>query len=308
MNLEDSTQLCRLFADGTRLRLLLLLEEQSLSVAELTRVTELAQSRVSTHLGKLRDAGLVSDHRSGTSVLYELNLSNASDSTREFWLTLRQHLDESELERDRERMREILRQRDNARSWADSVAGRMKSQYSPGRTWEATTRAIMQLLQLGDVLDIASGDGLLAELLSGHCRKVTCIDISEAVVRAGRRQLAQRDNVDFHQGDMHALPFSDASFDTIFLMHALTYTNQPAVVISEAARVLRKGGKLVLSTLSQHEHHATVADYDHINLGYQIEELSELLSNSGLKVIEANANLRENRPPYFEVITMLAQR
>ncbi len=306
MNLEDSTQLCRLFADGTRLRLLLLLEEQALSVAELTRITELAQSRVSTHLGKLREAGLVSDRRSGTSIVYALNTQNAKDSTRELWQTLRQHLDESELARDLERMREILRQRTHHQTWADSVAGRMKNQYSPGRTWEATTRAIMQLLQLGDVLDIASGDGLLAELLSKHARQVTCLDLSDAVVSAGRRQLAARTNVDFHQGDMHELPFADNSFDTVFLMHALTYTQQAALVLQQAARVLRPQGKLILATLKQHQHQATVAEYDHVNLGYSLEEITDLLTSAGL-VLTESSELQETRPPYFEVLTVQAQ-
>ena len=307
MNLEDSTQICRLFADGTRLRLLLLLEEQALSVAELTRITELAQSRVSTHLGKLRDAGLVVDKRSGTSVLYQLNTENTRDSTRELWQTLRQHLDESELERDREQMREILRQRTHHQTWADSVAGRMKNQYSPGRTWEATTRAIMQLLQLGDVLDIASGDGLLAQLLSKHARHVTCLDTSAAVVKAGRRQLSERNNVDFHQGDMHALPFPDANFDTVFLMHALTYTQQPELVLQEAARVLRPKGKLILATLKQHEHQATVAEYDHVNLGYTLAKLEKLCKKAGLRITETS-QLKEARPPYFEVLTAQAER
>lgn len=307
MNLEDSTQLCRLFADGTRLRLLLLLEEQALSVAELTRITELAQSRVSTHLGKLRDAGLVVDKRSGTSVLYQLNTKDTPDSTRELWQTLRQHLDESELERDREQMREILRQRSHHQTWADSVAGRMKNQYSPGRTWEATTRALMQLLQLGDVLDIASGDGLLAQLLSQHAKQVTCLDTSDAVVKAGRRQLAGCSNVEFHQGDMHALPFGDSSFDTVFLMHALTYTQQPELVFKEAARVLRPQGKLILATLKQHVHQATVAEYDHVNHGYSLDQLKKLCNQTGLKLTESG-ELKEARPPYFEVLTAQAER
>ena len=59
VSLADSTSLLSLLADATRVRLLALLHEEELSVAELTKVTELSQSRVSTHLGKLREAGLV---------------------------------------------------------------------------------------------------------------------------------------------------------------------------------------------------------------------------------------------------------
>ncbi|MGB1581500.1 MAG: class I SAM-dependent methyltransferase, partial [Nevskiales bacterium] len=176
------------------------------------------------------------------------------------------------------------------------------------RTWEATTRALMQLLELGDVLDIASGDGLLAELLSDHAQSVTCVDISEAVIRAGRRQLGKHPHIDFKLGDMHQLPFADGQFDTAFLMHALTYTDQPQDVLNEAARILRPGGQLIVATLSQHDHQATVAEYDHINLGYSAAQLKKLLAKSGMEVAECNKSLREPRAPYFEVITARARK
>ena len=57
--LDSSVSLLNLFGDASRVRLLTLLEAHELTVAELTKVTELSQSRVSTHLGKLREAYLM---------------------------------------------------------------------------------------------------------------------------------------------------------------------------------------------------------------------------------------------------------
>ena len=78
--LTSSVNTLQLFAEPTRVRLMALLEEQELTVAELVNITELAQSSVSTHLGKLRDAGFLRDRRVGASTLYSLNDGNLRGS------------------------------------------------------------------------------------------------------------------------------------------------------------------------------------------------------------------------------------
>ena len=62
----------RLLADPTRLRLLLLLEEEELSVAELQEILGMGQSRISSHLAQLKRAGVVEDRRAGKNVYYGL--------------------------------------------------------------------------------------------------------------------------------------------------------------------------------------------------------------------------------------------
>src|SRR5688572_8992159 len=63
----------RALADPTRLRLMALLEEEELSVNELQEITGLGQSRISTHLGQLQDAGLIQSRREGKRTFYKLN-------------------------------------------------------------------------------------------------------------------------------------------------------------------------------------------------------------------------------------------
>ena len=127
-----------------------------------------------------------------------------------------------------------------------SVAGRMELHYSPGRTWEATARALIGLLQLGDVVDVACGDGVLAELIAEHAQRVTCVDISATVITAARKRLASLTNVDFCEADMHQLPLKSQAYDHVFLMHALSYTREPQKAIKEAARLLKPGGYFVI--------------------------------------------------------------
>ena len=308
LSLEQGTALCRLLADATRLRLLLLLEAHELTVAELTQVTRLAQSRVSTHLARLQRAGLVRQRRDGSAAFY-----SATDAAREgvagsLWELLRTQITDAQARVDRERAAEVIRERRRAQTWAESVAGRMERQYSPGRTWEATARALMGLQNLGDVLDIACGDGVLAELMTGQARSVTGVDISPTLIAAARERLKGDAHVTFIEADMHALPLGPASFDHVFLMHALAYTKHPQEAIREAARVLRPGGRLVVSALNAHAHKATMQAYDHVNLGIAPAALRKLLEQAGLAVESCRVTSREERPPYFEVITALAKR
>lgn len=307
LSIDLGTEACRVLADASRMRLLLLLETHALSAAELTEITGLAQSRVSTHLARLKKAGLARDERTSGPALYSAN-REASAPAGAIWNLMRPRLDDPQTRLDRERAGEVVRRRKLGQTWAESVAGRMELHYSPGRSWEATSRALMTLLKLGDVLDLASGDGVFAELIAAHAASVTCVDVSAAVIEAAQRRLAGVPNVAFHMGDMHRLPFADASFDHVFAMHSLSYSTEPARLLAEAARLLRPGGRLVVATLRRHQHEETQRAYDHMNLGLEAEELDVLLRNAGLKVEECRVTSREPRPPYFEVITALASR
>lgn len=301
--LDESTDLCQLLGDASRLRLMSLLDAFELTIAELTTITGLAQSRVSTHLARLKRAGLVLDQRIGSSARYS---TTAVGDARALWDLLRSGLDDQQTRLDHERAEQCIRERKHGKTWAESVAGRMDLHYSPGRTWEATARALIGLIRPGRVLDIASGDGVLAELLAEQADQITCLDISDEVVAAGERRLAGLKHVRFQQADMAKLPFAEAEFDTVFVMHALAFSDAPETVIGEAARVLAPGGRLVVAALKAHHHTAAMAAYDHVNLGIAPEKLKTLLKRAGLAVERCAVSCREPRPPYFEVITAMA--
>src|SRR6266446_4966119 len=69
----------RLLADPSRLRILLLVTREELSVAELQEILSMGQSRISTHLSQLKHAGLVEDRRDGKSVLYRLRAARGAE-------------------------------------------------------------------------------------------------------------------------------------------------------------------------------------------------------------------------------------
>ena len=306
MDLEDWSTRLKVFADATRVRLLALLELEELTVAELSSVTRLAQPRVSTHLAKLKEAGLVRARRAGVSAYYRFDEAALDPAQRALWQALSTGSDDPLLRQDAERLPGVLAARAVDQNWADSVAGDMERHYSPGRTWEALARSALPLLETGDVLDIASGDGVLAELLAPHSHRYVCIDTSARVVAAASERLRRLENVEVREADMHALPFKEGSFDLVVLMHALTYAARPAQAVAEGARVLRKGGRLLLSSLARHEHKAVVETYGHVNLGFAAKELRRFAEKAGLEVTSLETVTRERRPPHFEVISLIA--
>ena len=307
MDLAATTALLRLLSDPTRVRLLALLEREELTVAELSAVLRLAQPRVSTHLAKLKDADLVRDRRAGVSSYYRFN--GELDAPQSGLLqALKASVDDALLHDDERRLPGILAKRARAEGWADTVAGDMERHYSPGRTWETLARSLTRLVDPGDVLDIASGDGVLAELLAPRARAIVCVDASPRVVGAARDRLKNFPNVEVLEGDMHRLDLGERRFDLVLLMHALTYSEQPAAVVAEAARLLRPGGRLLAATLARHAHRTTVEPFDHRNLGFLPDELCGFAEAAGLVVASCERITREGKAPHFEVICLLAEK
>jgi len=316
LSLGATSDLLGLLAEPSRVRLLALLGDNELTVNELCSVTELGQSRVSTHLGKLREAGLVRDRRAGGSTYYRMANGDLPAPARKLWSVVAADLDDSQLAADKQRCAAVLRARAlQARaaanvddSWPDRIAGEMERHYSPGRTWEALARGLIGLADLGDVLDAGAGDGATAQLLAPRARSITCVDVSDTLVDAARVRLAGHANVRAEVADLHALPFADGSFDQVLLLNVLTHLRAPAGAIAELARVLRPGGRIALVTLAAHDHLDVTAAYGHLTPGFRPTDVRRLLEKAGLDVEQCAVTSREKRTPQFEVVTAFARK
>jgi DNA-binding transcriptional ArsR family regulator len=303
----QTIEVFQLFAEPTRLRLLAMLAEHELSVSEIVAVTELAQSRVSTHLGKLKEAGLLSDRRVGSSTFYRMS-ERIPDMPNRLWELLRRELSDEQLSADSERARQIVAARESDSRWPAEVAGEMERHYSPGRTWEATGRAFASMLQLGDVLDLGSGDGTIAELLAPRARSIALVDVNPRVSAAAERRLSAHANVRCLCADMHALPLADATFDQVLLFNALACAEDPQRALRETARVLRPGGQLSLVTLDAHGNLDATAPYGHVQPGFAPSALRKMLIEAGFRVLSCELSSRERRPPRFGVVSAFADK
>jgi ArsR family transcriptional regulator len=307
-DLGATSDLLGLLAEPSRVRLLALLAEQELTVNELCAATGLGQSRVSTHLGKLREAGLLRDRRAGGSTFYRMTNGEMPDAARKLWSVVASELDDAQLASDRRRCAGVLRARAATGRWPDSVAGEMERHYSPGRTWEALARGLIGLVDLGDVLDAGAGDGATAQLLAPRAHSITCVDISETLIDAARVRLAGHPNAKAEVADVTDLPFPAASFDQVLALNVLTHLRAPGRALAELARVLRPGGRLVLVTLAAHEHLEVTSGYGHVHPGFRPAEVKRLLERAGLDVEQCALTSRERRAPYFQVVTAFAAK
>jgi SAM-dependent methyltransferase len=305
MHLSHYVETLNLLGDESRLRLCALLAERELCVGDLVRVTGIAQSRVSTHLGRLRDAGLLRDRKNGTQCFYGLDTDRLSGSVRE---VLGEAVSSSDptLLGDKKRLAELDAER--REGLPESAADQLERDYSPGRTWQSLALGTAALLRLGDVLDVGSGDGAAASVLAAHCRSLTCIDVNARLIDTAKERLAKHEHVLAQVADVHALPFADASFDDVLIFHTLTYAERPARALAESARVLRPGGRLVVLCLDQHEQHEVTARYGERHAGFSPRKLRSLLTGAGLEVHGAEIACREAKKPHLQVVLATAEK
>src|SRR5262249_39573062 len=159
--MTSTLNLVRLLADPTRLRLVLLLEEEELSVAELQEILSMGQSRISSHLAQLKGAGVVADRRAGKNVYYAAFKFAGRDGTRERVRQLIETLAREipETTHDRTALKLALRKRqDKAREYFDELAGKFGRSYVPGRSWRALSHALISLVPKLTIVDLGAGD------------------------------------------------------------------------------------------------------------------------------------------------------
>ncbi len=305
MNLTQYVGTLNLLGDESRIRLCALLAARELSVTDLVRVTGISQSRVSTHLARLREGGFVRDRRDGQHAYYALAVDTLPDTAKAL-------LDEAvrgsdpTLEGDKQRLAEL--DAEQRGRFPEAFAGEMDRHYSPGRTWQSLAVGLAALLRLGDVLDAGSGDGGAAGYLAPYCKSLTCIDASPRMIEAAKARLAKHPHVRTQVADVHELPFRAGSFDAVLLFHTLTYAESPERAAAECARVLRPGGRLVLLSLDAHEHRDITAPYGERHPGFSPRAVRTLLARAGLSVSFSDIACRESKKPHFRVVLAVAEK
>ncbi|OIO88133.1 MAG: hypothetical protein AUK03_16755 [Anaerolineae bacterium CG2_30_64_16] len=104
------------------------------------------------------------------------------------------------------------------------------------------------------VADVGSGTGFMAAGLAPLVAQVVAVDGSAAMLEVNRLNLGGLRNVEHRVADGAALPFEDASLDAVFANMYLHHCPDPQAAVAEMMRVLKPGGRLVITDLDQHAH------------------------------------------------------
>ena len=303
-----------LIADATRVRILLLLREEELSVAELQEILALPQSNISAQLAKLKAAGLVTDRRSGKNRLYRLNPVSARErESQERFLGILEAAGSEirEVKRDATALRVVRKKRANlAQSYFDALAGKFGRHYIPGRSWKGLAETLIKLMPPMVIADLGAGEGTLSQLLAQRAKKVIAVDNSEKMVAYGAQLAAEHDysNLELRHGDIEDPPIEPGSVDMVLFSQALHHAQQPARAIASAFRILKRGGRLVILDLLKHGFDQARVLYADVWLGFSEVELIEMVEEAGFKGVETKVVHRETRSPHFQTVLAIGEK
>jgi len=270
-------------ADPTRVRMLAVLDGQELTVSELCDVLQLPQSTVSRHLKTLADGGWVEARRDGTSRLYAVHATDPV--ARKLWAVVHQQIASTPTAaNDERRLRRVLGLRRTAsEEFFASSAGQWDR--LRGELFGATAplRALAGLLEEGwAVGDLGCGTGQVTELVAPFVTRVVAVDASREMLRAARARLRGVPNVELRRGRLEELPLEAGQLDLVLLFLVLHHVADPGAVIGEAARVLRPGGRLLVSDMLSHARDEYRQTMGHTWLGFDRTQMSRYLAGAGL--------------------------
>lgn len=305
--MSSTLNFLRLLADPTRLRLILLLEQEELSVAELQDIMGMGQSRISSHLAQLKRARVVVDRRAGKNVYYALaetdGQSGARAKVNELTRTLARELPETA--RDRTALKVALRKRqDKTRTYFDELAGKFGRSYVPGRSWQALAHTLITLLPAQSVADLGAGEGTLSQLLAKTAKKVIAIDNSPKMVEFGAKLAKDHGlkNLEYRLGDIEDPPIAKNSIDLAILSQALHHAIHPERAVAAAHHIVKKGGRLVILDLLSHQFERARELYADHWLGFSEVQLHRWMEEAGFKNIEVTVVSREKESPHFQTV------
>jgi ArsR family transcriptional regulator len=274
-------------ADATRCRTLFVLERQELTVSELCAVLQLPQSTVSRHLKTLADAGLVVSRRDGTSRYYSLAPDDRGAQARIWEVTRAALATGTGAAADARRLDRVLaRRRETSQQFFASKAGQWDRLRDGLFGADFAVGALVGLVPDTWVVgDLGCGTGATTARLAPHVARVVGVDASVEMLAAAADRVASCPNVDLRHGTLEALPIEASSLDAAVMMLVLHHLPTPAAALTEAARVIKPGGRLLLVDMAPHDHEEYRQQMGHVWLGFAEDHMRRLLTQAGFSKV-----------------------
>jgi ubiquinone/menaquinone biosynthesis C-methylase UbiE/DNA-binding transcriptional ArsR family regulator len=284
-------------AEPTRSRILALLAEAELTVSDLTDILRQSQPRLSRHLRLLTEAGLIDRFREGSWAFFRLGDHNGAAELARV-LIGRLNVEDPILVRDRERLAAVRTARATA---AQNYFRRHAAQWDRIRQLhvadaavEAAIRAALADKPIRSLLDLGTGTGRMLELFGPDIERGLGLDLSLDMLALARARLdrAGLKHCSVRHGDIYDLALPRDSFDVVIIHQVLHFLDDSARAITEAARVLRAGGRLLVVDFAPHDLEFLREEHAHRRLGFPAETVTQWLEAAGLDVLR-----QETLPP-----------
>ena len=291
MSLDVTLNVFRAIGEETRLRIMVLLCRGELTVTEITTILGQSQPRVSRHLKILADAGLAERHREGAWMFYRVAGGVRDDPALRAVIASVEAMAGSPdriLARDRERFEQSREARaalaaayfrENAREWT-----RLRRLHLPESDIEAHMLALLAGERVDQFIDLGAGTGRMLEIFADHYRAGVGYDLSHEMLAIARANLERAGvaHAQLRHGDLFSLPLEPHSADVVCIHQVLHFLAEPAAAVGEAARLLKPGGRLIISDFAPHALEFLRDEHAHRRLGFADDEVRGWCAEAGL--------------------------
>jgi ArsR family transcriptional regulator len=284
-------EMLRAAGEPTRFRILALLAREELAVAELTRVLDQSQPRVSRHLKLLIAAGLVERFPDGAWVFYRLATHGAPRAFIDEILALAEGGDGG-FARDAACQQAVRAERSKAAAdyFARNAAhwDELRSLYVSETDVETAILAAVGPGPFRKLIDLGTGAGRMLSLLGANAHSALGLDLSQQMLNIARRATADAglEHCELRHGDIFATQLPSACADLVVVHQVLHYLADPAAAVAEAARLVALGGRLVIVDFAPHGLEFLREAHQHRRLGLSDAEMDRWLAAAGLGPVE----------------------
>ena len=151
---------------------------------------------------------------------------------------------------------------------------------------------------------------MISQLLAKRAKKVYCIDSSKNMVRLGSELATKKNllNLSYKLGDIEDVPLDPESVDLALMSQSLHHAQRPQRALSEAYRILKPSGQLVILDLKKHQFERARELYGDMWLGFGENDLYGMIRSAGFMKAKVETISRELARPYFETILGTAEK
>ena len=275
--------------EATRLRILALLAAAELNVKDLTQILAQSQPRISRHLKLMAEAGLITRFREGSWVFFRVADSGPEGALA---LAIVESLDPADLTLTRDHARAEAVQKARAEA-AQSYFKAHAAEWDRIRTLHVAEKEVEAAMDeaLGQgpfdlLVDLGTGTGRILELFGPRAARTLGFDLNHDMLAYARMKLERAGLAQgqVRHGDLYNVPLPDEAADAVVLHQVLHFLDDPAAAVTEAARVLAPGGKLLVVDFAPHELEFLREQSAHRRLGFARDQMGRMLEGAGLKL------------------------